>query len=196
MFTSRAEHRILLRQDNADIRLTQIGYEIGLADKQRIENLNSKLSKIKSLNKIISTVSVDPMDINDKLAQLGSAKLTQKIKLYQLARRPELTLNIISNLSNSLANTLDKYSVDVQKQIEIDLKYDSYIEKELQLVNKLKKLETLELNSNLNYQNIKALSNEAREKLDKIKPSTLGQASRISGVSPSDISVLIVHLGR
>lgn len=196
MFTSRAEYRILLRQDNADLRLTKLGHLIGLADKDRYDSVVAKENSIRQLEKEIYQISVDPKEANSQLEKWGSAPLQQKIKLHQVARRPELTLEQIAQLTPEVNRLYTKYDREVWEQIEITLKYDTYIEKEQKNVEKVKRLEELELHNSLDYKKIKALSNEAKEKLSRIRPRTLGQASRISGVSPADISILMVHLGR
>jgi tRNA uridine 5-carboxymethylaminomethyl modification enzyme len=196
MFTSRAEYRILLRQDNADLRLTPLGYDIKLASQQRMDNVTAKLGKINDFSHFLRQQSVSPDDINPALEAINSTPLSQKVKLDTLLLRPEINLeNLLPHL-----NYLQQYSMQLSEEemeeTEISLKYEAYILREKAMAQKMIDLESIRLNPDYEYVKIKALSNEAREKLQKIKPSSLGQASRISGVSPSDISILMVHLGR
>jgi len=198
MFTSRAEYRILLRQDNADLRLTPLGYTIGLISEERYQNFLNKKDKIQSLTTFLSKNSIEPNEINHYLQTANSSELTQKIKLSKLLLRPEITLqNLINNftlLNDFLKNNF--FHSDEIEEVEILIKYENYILKEKELASKIDHLEKIKLNPDFDYSVILSLSTEARQKLSKIKPSTLGQASRISGISPSDISVLLVLLGR
>ena len=196
MFTSRAEFRILLRQDNADIRLSQKGYDIGLADYSRIEIVNKKIKEVDELESIIINTKVKPSKVNDKLKVLKSAVLKEGSSLEKLLKRPELNIYQLKGFNTELDEALDTYSNEVIEQAEIKIKYAAYIEKELQLANKLESMDMKKIPENFDFNTITALSAESREKLNKIKPKTLGQASRISGVNPADISVLLVYLNR
>jgi tRNA uridine 5-carboxymethylaminomethyl modification enzyme len=192
MFTSRAEFRILLRQDNADERLTELGYNIGLADEQRIIDLNQKKTVIHDTIKFIKNQSIEPSVINKLLIEKGSSEINQKVKLDKLILRPQISVFDIQPYFNEMSE-IEK---TILEEIEIIIKYEGYIEKEQLMAEKLKKLENYVLKPDFDYQSLKSLSIEAREKLSKIKPMSIGQAARVSGVSPSDISVLLVHLGR
>jgi tRNA uridine 5-carboxymethylaminomethyl modification enzyme len=192
MFTSRAEFRILLRQDNADERLTPIGHSIGLADDERLDALSQKRKNVNDILSYIKNTSCEPNTINPLLELRGSNTIDQKTKIEKLLLRPQIKLNDFKTSNPSLEN----YSNDVIEEAEILTKYESYIVKEKQLADKIDKLENFKLGSNIDYSLLKSLSMESREKLNKIKPENIGQASRISGVSPSDISVLLVYLGR
>jgi len=200
MFTSRAEYRILLRQDNADVRLTPKFHELGLASAERNEAVKEKLSLSKKILSFIDEYSVDPVLINDYLAANNSAVLNQKVKLSTVVPRPNITFQeIIPFLPEVQAflNNLDsKKTAEAVEQVEIQLKYSGYIEREKENAAKLGRLEDFKIKDGIDYHLIPSLSMEARQKLSKIKPATLGQASRISGVSPADISVLMVFLGR
>jgi tRNA uridine 5-carboxymethylaminomethyl modification enzyme len=196
MFTSRAEYRILLRQDNADIRLTEKGYKIGLAEESRLVKVQEKLRDTAKIIEFLKNKSISPTDVNDKLREMQSAELSQSQKASQLLKRPEMELATLMNMTEGLKEELGKYSEEALMQAEILVKYDSYIEKEEKLAEKLGNLDNIKLGDWLNYKEIKQLSNEARDKLTKIKPQTLGQASRISGISPADISVLMVYLNK
>lgn len=196
MFTSRAEYRILLRQDNADLRLTEIGHQIGLADDERLVNVRAKKEAIKAIGEFISGYSVNPEAINESLLGVGSAEINQKIKLDRLLSRPHVSLALLQNALPDLKSILDKYDKEVVESAEIELKYASYIQKEVELVERMGKMENIKLDAEFDYAKLKSLSIEARQKLAKIKPTSLGQASRISGVSPADMSVLLVHMGR
>lgn len=196
MFTSRAEYRILLRQDNADIRLTKLGYEIGLATEERLIQLKEKNDAIKKLTNDLKQKKLNPENINTHLVSLNSTPIKEKINVYQLLKRPELNIDRIKETDESLKNYLLKYSKEVIEQAEINTIYESYIEKEQKLVEKVAHLENYIIRDNFDYTKIKALSSEAMEKLNNIRPKTIGQATRISGVSPADISVIMVYLGR
>ena len=190
MFTSRAEHRILLRQDNADIRLTRLGYKIGLADKKRIEELQKKEKDIASLEKEIKTEKLIPEKVNKFLCSVGSAKIKEKKTLRALTKRPNVSLNDLLGM----AELKKDYKKEVIDQVEINLKYESYIKKETEVVEKIERLENSRIPTSFNYSDVASLSAEGKEKLNKIKPKSIGQASRISGVSPSDVSILMVYL--
>lgn len=198
MFTSRAEYRVLLRQDNADIRLTEKGFNIGLATRERLEKKKDKYIRIDEFIQFLKNTSVSPDSINTFLESSGSNIIKQKAKLGNLILRPEILLqNVINNLPSVKEfvefNALTEEDIE---EAEIVLKYENYIKKEKEVVDKLSRFEDIELHANFDYHKLHSLSIEAREKLSKIKPRTIGQASRISGVSPADISVLLVFLGR
>ena len=195
MFTSRAEYRILLRQDNADERLTPLGHKIGLASDERFEKLDSKLSEVKAVRKHLSKTSVTPESAKDLLEEFGSSPLKQKVKAEQILTRPHIKLkSMISGLDElgGLKGSAD----DVVEQVEIRVKYEGYIEKEQAMADKMSKFENLPMPQDLDYTKLASLSSEAKQKLTEKKPQTLGEASNISGVSASDISVLLIYLGR
>lgn len=194
MFTSRAEHRLLLRQDNADIRLTPIAHKLGLVSDERLEKVEAKVKNSDHLIEYMKNNSVSTTAMNPILEREESSPLTQKSKLYSLLTRPQITIQHLAEADESLALEIAKYDLETIEQTEIKIKYASYFEKEMEIVNKMKKMEDKEINPNFDYSSLTSLSIEAREKLYKVKPRTLGQASRISGVSPSDISVLMVHM--
>jgi tRNA uridine 5-carboxymethylaminomethyl modification enzyme len=198
MFTSRAEHRILLRQDNADVRLTEKSYNIGLATEERMRLYEEKQERTKSLMKNIQEQSVDPEKINPLLHELGTSEIKQKVKFSSILGRPQITLKDIQKFSPELQTM--NYSIpedrEILEQLEILVKYTGYIDREKKLADRLKNLDHIKLYDHLDYHQLKSLSFEAREKLSKIRPTNLGQASRVSGVSPADISVILVHLGR
>ena len=199
MFTSRAEYRILLRQDNADLRLTHKGFEIGLASEERMKKVDQKLSEINKIIKFIKTENVNPDDINNILIKKNTKEINQKVKISSLLLRPQIKISdLITNITK-FSNFISSFNKDISEsieEVEILIKYEGYINKEQEIANKLSKLENIELHENFDYQSLKSISFEAREKLSKIKPRTIGQAARISGVSPADISVLAVFLGR
>lgn len=196
MFTSRAEYRLLLRQDNADVRLTQLSNNIGLASLDRVEQVEKKVASSHSIINYFKNTSVEPGVINSYLSQVGSAHLSQKTRYFNLLSRPFISAKEIANNDSSMANFLSNYSKDSIEQAEILMKYEGYIEREKENANKQKRLEEYVINPTFNYENIKSLGAEAIEKLSKYKPSTIGQASRISGINPADISVLLVYLGK
>ncbi|MDB5143137.1 MAG: mnmG, partial [Mucilaginibacter sp.] len=196
MFTSRAEHRLLLRQDNADIRLSPIGYELGLINEERIEKVNQKIKNSDKIVAYTKNISIEAASINSMLEELGTSPLSQNVKLFNLLSRPQVSFNDLRKADTALDELLSNYDKETIEQAEIKIKYESYFEKELDIVEKMRRMEDKEINPEFNYQTLVSLSKEAREKLMKIKPRTLGQASRISGVSPSDISVLMVHISR
>lgn len=199
MFTSRAEYRILLRQDNADMRLTPLAYELGLVDKQRLDKVNEKYEKAQQVISYFKKESVSPDVINPVLENIGSSPIDQKVKLFGIMARPGINFpdlyKGIPDLKEYMDTTFNN-NQEISEQAEILMKYEGYIEKEQEMANKLNRLEDTILHDDFNFGVLKSLSIEARQKLTKIKPRTLGQASRISGVSPSDISVLMIHLGR
>jgi len=197
MFTSRAEYRTLLRQDNADLRLTEKSFKIGLADKERLNLVQLKQSQSQSLIKFIKELSVKPEVINPILEKFNSAPIKQSMKLFKIAARPQIDFNLITNINEVhqfiLVNNL---SADAITQAEIFVKYSGYIEKEKNNVAKLSRLENIKIPNSFDFNKLKSISIEARQKLTKIRPKTIAQASRISGVSPSDVSVLLVYMGR
>jgi tRNA uridine 5-carboxymethylaminomethyl modification enzyme len=197
MFTSRAEYRLLLRQDNADARLTQKGYELGLASKKRLEKLVYKSDETKALIGFLKKQSVKPEDINPILEKKKSAILKQKVKLNTVLSRPHITVQDLS-VCKELKNYLESKQLDAEiiEQAEIEIKYGGYLNKEKESAEKLKRLENINLSSEFEYGKLHSISSEGREKLKAIQPRTIGQASRISGVSPSDINVLLIYLGR
>lgn len=196
MFTSRAEYRILLRQDNADVRLTPLAYSIGMASEERMRRVERKMSWEDKLSSVISDVSVSPSDVNDALSELQSAQIQQKVKLQSLLLRPELSLADLKKISAPLSSFIETIPEDIREEVcessEILIKYSRYIEKEREVVSRILKYENLPIKPDLDYRTIEALSFEAREKLSAMRPKTIGQASRISGVSPADISVLLI----
>jgi len=198
MFTSRAEYRLLLRQDNADIRLTERSYKIGLADESRMNAVKVKKEKIAEIIKKLNNVSLNPEEINPYLTSKNTNTITQKTKISNLVLRPQVNLPELINYSQKAKDIILKYeSVETEliESIEILIKYEGYIMKEKELADKFEKFEKLKLDSNFDYHQLKSLSYEAREKLNRIKPTTIGQAARISGVSPADISVLVIYNG-
>lgn len=195
MFTSRAEYRILLRQDNADIRLTKKGHQLGLASDERMEKVIDKESDLLSLTNKLKEMRVSP-EMNSDLENLNTATLREKVTPLSLLKRPELSIHQLATLNSELGDVLNRYSNEVKDQAEIEIKYETYIDREQKLAEKIGKLEHYKILPDFDYTRVKALSSEAREKLKQIKPETIGQAARISGVSPSDISVLTVYLGK
>ncbi len=196
MFTSRAEYRILLRQDNADIRLTELGNKIGLASNERLDDVKEKIKNTNEIIKFFKKTSVTPEEINPLLKEYNTTDIPQNYKLMQIVTRPQLDINILNDQIPLVKNFLKDYSEDNLLQAEILMKYEGYIEKEQLMVDKMNRLENVVIYDNFDYSTIHNISSEAREKFTKQKPRTLGQAARISGISPSDISVLLVHLGR
>ncbi|WP_295772182.1 tRNA uridine-5-carboxymethylaminomethyl(34) synthesis enzyme MnmG [uncultured Mucilaginibacter sp.] len=196
MFTSRAEHRLLLRQDNADIRLSPVGNELGLISDERLDKVNQKIKNSDDIVKYAKTKSVEAASLNSLLEELGTTPLSQNVKLVSLIGRPQVGFKDLRKADSSLNELLSAYDKETIEQAEIKIKYESYFDKELEIVDRMRKMEDKEINPDFNYQQLQSLSKEAREKLMRIKPRTLGQASRISGVSPSDISVLMVHISR
>jgi tRNA uridine 5-carboxymethylaminomethyl modification enzyme len=194
MFTSRAEYRILLRQDNADIRLTHKGYELGLIKKDRVDELDKKISNIKEIVNSIKDTSVSPEEINSSLEVIGSAAIVQKVKASSILSRPNVSLKDFEN--SSLYDILSGFSKEELEQSEIEIKYSSYIQKEQDLAIRQTQTENIKIRPDVDFKSIVSLSAEAKDKFSKIKPETIGQAARISGISPADISVLMIHLGR
>ncbi len=198
MFTSRAEHRILLRQDNADIRLTKKSFDLGLASAERLDLMNEKIRKTKLLTDFIKSESISPDQINSLLEKNGTNSLKQKTKIANILLRPQISINDLISHIDFLSDFVKTNNLDnvICESVEIFTKYERYIEKENEFADKIKLLENLSLKEDFDYNSLQSLSTEAREKLSKVKPKTLGQASRISGVSPSDINVLAVFLKR
>ncbi|MCD4665925.1 MAG: tRNA uridine-5-carboxymethylaminomethyl(34) synthesis enzyme MnmG [Bacteroidales bacterium] len=200
MFTSRAEYRILLRHNNADIRLTAKGYEIGLASQTRLERVNEKIEIIESIIKFLRNESIAPETANQMLIDKESQPIVQKVKIASLLLRPQVSISdlkeYVETVTEFIQNIKFEYLDECMEEAEILIKYDSYIDREKEIAKRLNKLEGLKINYDLDYHKLISLSFEAREKLSKIRPQTIGQASRISGVSPADISVLAVYLGR
>lgn len=196
MFTSRAEFRILLRQDNADVRLTAIGHQLGLASQDRLDKVNQKIDETNDLIKQLGKIKVKPEEINGKLSEINSATIKEKTPLINFLRRPELDIQeIVTFHQDALAITKD-LAPEILEQASILVKYETYIEKEKSLADQMGNLDNKKIPDDFNYRGIPALSSEAKEKLSNIKPTNLGQASRISGVNPADISVLMVYMAR
>ncbi|MFA6944649.1 MAG: tRNA uridine-5-carboxymethylaminomethyl(34) synthesis enzyme MnmG [Pedobacter sp.] len=196
MFTSRAEHRLLLRQDNADIRLSPIGHKLGLISDERLEKVRRKVENADLIVNYLKTTSIGADAVNAILEEQGTPGISQNVKMFQLITRPQVGFSDLRKADTHFDKILNRYDRETVEQAEIKVKYESYFEKELEIVDKMKRMEDQTINPEFNYLNLVSLSKEAREKLIKIKPRTLGQASRISGVSPSDISVLMVHLAK
>jgi tRNA uridine 5-carboxymethylaminomethyl modification enzyme len=196
MFTSRAEYRILLRQDNADIRLTEKGYNLGLASENRLRAVEKKISDTDNIIKYFKKTSITPEEINPLLVELGTTTIPQNYKLDAILSRPQVELKDITNALPETKALLSIYDNEALLQAEVLLKYEGYLEKEKQVVEKMNRLEDVRIKDDFDFIAVQSISKEAREKLNKQRPKTLGQASRISGISPADVSVLMVHLGR
>ncbi|HSB91957.1 MAG TPA: FAD-dependent oxidoreductase, partial [Flavitalea sp.] len=196
MFTSRAEFRTLLRQDNADLRLTGLSHKLGLAEASRFEKMVTKKEAVERIKKILAEISIDPTEAQPLLEKQQSAPLNQKQKVLNVLLRPNIDLPTIMEYVPSVQQALGTIDRVTLEQAEIQIKYDVYIEKEKELVKKMSQLEELQIPESFNYDRISSLSNEAMQKFKKIKPRTLGQASRISGVNPSDVQILMVYMGR
>lgn len=196
MFTSRAEFRTMLRQDNADFRLTQRSYDMGLAKKDRLDLLHNKQAAVNEVLNILEATTFEPSDINPVLEKLSSNTLKERQKASKLLLRPEISIEMMMLHIGSVSDSLQSFENNVLEQAEILVKYKVYIEKERELAGRMSNMEDLIIPDSFNYEKIQAISIEARQKLEKIKPTTLGQASRIAGVNPSDIQVLMVYMGR
>ena len=196
MFTSRAEFRILLRQDNADLRLTPLGYHLGLATEERMNRVVRKEESLKNVLNNFRRYKFQPQEINPGLHSLSTAPIKEKTSAYQLLKRPEISVIQLVSMNSDFRSSLQDYSTPTTEQAEIQIKYETYIDKEKKLAEKIQSLDQYKINPEFDYHKITALSTEAREKLLKVKPSTIGQASRISGVSPADVSILMVFLGK
>lgn len=197
MFTSRAEYRTLLRQDNADLRLTPRSYKLGLASRERLERMEEKERRSKDFVSFFRNTSFSPEDINPILEELESSPVKQSDKMFKVFSRPKVTMEHMKRLA-PVADYIVEHALDneVLEQAEIQVKYSGYIAKEKNNADKLLRLENIKIPEGFDYRKLKSLSYEAREKLEAIRPVTISQASRISGVSPSDVSVLLVFLGR
>ena len=196
MFTSRAEYRILLRQDNADTRLTPLGFKIGLAGKDRMDRVEQKVKHVNEVVSFIKNESIAPDEINDLLNARESASISQKVKMFGILSRPNIDLMLFKNNIERIQNSFKAYDDEELEQAEILVKYEGYIQKEKEQVEKQDRLESLVLHDDFDYARLTSLGTEAREKLNKVRPKTIGQAARISGITPSDISILMVYLGR
>jgi tRNA uridine 5-carboxymethylaminomethyl modification enzyme len=199
MFTSRAEYRILLRQDNADIRLTPLGYQLGLVDDEQMDRVNKKVQGTSEFKKYLRTLGITPAEVNPLLLSKDSSPISQQVKITSILSRPQIRLNEIAEVLPELSNKCLEMSIiheDIPTQTEIQLKYEGYIDREEEMASKLSRLEDVKIPEDIDFRQLKSLSTEAVEKLTAISPRTIGQASRISGVSPSDVSVLLVYLGR
>ena len=199
MFTSRAEYRILLRQDNADIRLTPIGHAIGLASDDALDRVNKKNAGTEKLKRLLEKEAVLPEVANSILANKDSAPINQQVRLSSLITRPNITMDEIFEMSSTVKSEADVLTAthsEIVSQTEIQLKYDGYINREQDVAKKMNRLDEVKIPVSLDYWSLSSLSSEAKEKLTALKPATIGQASRVSGISPSDVSVLMIFLGR
>ena len=196
MFTSRAEFRTLLRQDNADLRLTERSYRLGLASQERMDNVVIKRNQVAEVKKLLANFSIEPEDVNDYFTEIQSAAISEKQKTAKILLRPNVDLPSLIKIIPALQESLADISTDALEQAEIQIKYERYIEKEQEIVTKMSQLENMAIPPAFDYDRVNALSNEALQKFKKIKPATLGQASRISGVNPSDVQILMVYMGR
>jgi len=196
MFTSRAEFRTLLRQDNADLRLTELSYNLGLASEERMEKVRNKKEGVEQITAILKEFSVEPSEAEAYLQSKNSSPLLQKQRALQVLLRPNIDLIAMCKYIPRLGSALSTFDRDTLEQAEIQIKYETYIEKEKELVAKMSQLENLVIPDTFDYDKVAALSNEALQKFKKIKPRTLGQASRISGVNPSDVQILMIYMGR
>lgn len=198
MFTSRAEFRMLLRQDNADERLTEIGYTLGLVKEERMAKFKKKKKKIITLKSYLNKISIKPNEVNPLLKSLGTSEIHQKCTLSSLIDRPQISIKNILTLNNELlhfvSNEVEEESI--LEYVENEIKYAGYVNRERMMADKVLRLENLEIKESIDYNIIESLSTEAKQKLKRIKPKTVGQAARVPGVSPSDINILLVHLGR
>ena len=195
MFTSRAEFRTILRQDNADLRLTEKSYRMGFASQERMGKVLAKKTQIKDIKELFNLIQIEPQEVNGLLQEIDNSPIVEKQKLNKLLLRPDIHLELFKKLPR-LQNMFDKFSEEAFEQTEIQIKYQVYIDKENELVGRMKQMEDLAIPEQFDYKKIQALSTEAREKLNKIRPQTLGQASRISGINPSDVQILMVFMGR
>ena len=196
MFTSRSEYRLLLRQDNADVRLTPLSYSIGLASQDRLDKVNNKICKYESLINYFKNNSAIPEETNPYLESINSSVLIQKTRYFSVLSRPDVTLQDLIKCNKDLMDFTKDFDVETIQQAEILIKYEGYIEREKENAEKVIKLDNYKISPEFNYKLINSLSLEAKDKLTKLRPETIGQASRISGINPADISVLLVHLGR
>ena len=196
MFTSRAEFRTLLRQDNADIRLTERSYNLGLASSERLELVNKKVQSVQEIKNTLNNFNINAESINPYLESIGSSTIVEKQRATKIILRPNVSLKDIIEEVPSLKEAIGDANIDSLEQAEIQIKYERYIEKELELVNKMSLMEDLIIPENFDYEKVSAVSKEALQKFKKVQPRTLGQASRISGVNPSDVQILMVYMGR
>lgn len=197
MFTSRAEYRILLRQDNADIRLTPLAEKLGMnGSAERMQRVTAKTEAAQHIEKVLRELSVEPGQVNGLLEEKSSSPINQKVKLHSILLRPQISMADLRRVIPQVAELLSGYEPEFVDLAETNMKYEGYIRREQEMVDKMNRLEEVHLHEDFNYQQLASLSKEAREKLSRMKPRTIGQASRISGVSPADISVLLVHVGR
>jgi tRNA uridine 5-carboxymethylaminomethyl modification enzyme len=196
MFTSRAEFRTLLRQDNADLRLTELSYRLGLASQQRMDKVIEKKTDVEKIKSLLNAIAVEPQEINSYLEKINSSPISEKQKTGKLLLRPDVELADLSAAIPKLGEELKSFSKETIEQASIQVKYEVYIEKEKDLATRMSQLEDLVIPESFDYKKIQSLGNEAREKLTRIKPGTLGQASRISGINPSDVQILMVYIGR
>jgi tRNA uridine 5-carboxymethylaminomethyl modification enzyme len=196
MFTSRAEFRTLLRQDNADLRLTELSYRLGLAGQERMDNVIEKRTDVEAIKSSLSETPLEPSEVNLYFQEIGSAPIFEKQKADKILLRPGVNIHDLKNHVPKLGRALMVYKPESIEQAEIQIKYQVYIDKEKELVARMQQLENLEIPESFDYQRIIALGSEAREKLNRIKPKTLGQAGRISGINPSDVQILMVYMGR
>ena len=198
MFTSRAEYRILLRQDNADIRLSKKGFDIGLLEENKFKMVETKKEETEVLKKYVKKLSLEPKEVNDLLEKKKSGRIKQKVKTPSILTRPGIYMNEIIDRSEKLKHFIKENKIEnsIIEQVEIDLKYSGYINREIENAEKLKKLEHVKIPKNIDYLKFSSLSTEAKEKLNSIRPINIGQAARISGIKPSDISILLIYLGR
>ncbi len=196
MFTSRSEYRLLLRQDNADVRLTPMSHEIGLASEARLEKVQAKIKNYQHITHYLKNNSAEPSDINPFLETISSSPVNQKLRYANILSRPNISIPDIARYCKDVQELTSAYDAETVEQAEILMKYEGYIVREEENAQKLKRLEELKIWNDFNYDKVNSISTEAREKLKKIRPETLGQASRISGINPSDISILMVYMGR
>lgn len=196
MFTSRAEFRTLLRQDNADLRLTELSYRLGLASQERMDRVVAKRNGVVALQNILNQTTVEAAQVNEYLQSINSAPISEKQKAGKILLRPDVDLFTLSNYIPALKDALSNYSEETIQQAEIQTKYERYIEKEQEIVQRMSQMEELVIPDTFDYDKVAALSNEALQKFKRIRPRTLGQASRISGVNPSDVQILMVYMGR
>ena len=196
MFTSRAEYRILLRQDNADERLTPIGYQLGLIDDKRYEKMQTKYEHQQLMVDFLSEHHAKPVEVNDYFSSIETSNITQRTKFANLLLRPQVELSRLKKCCPNIQDFIEEHNITAQEQenAEIRIKYANYIEKEKEMADKLSNLDNIKISADFDYKNFPSLSLEAREKLSRVKPDNLGQASRISGVSPSDIAALMIYL--
>ncbi len=199
MFTSRAEYRILLRQDNADERLTRKGFEIGLADQERICILEEKEGYIEKIVGFLNNLSVSPAQVNKFLEELKTAEVKQKVKAIAIALRPQVSTGKLLEIlpgGKKILKEIDSRREEILESVEIKIKYEGYIAREKIIADKIKRLEKVKIPDDINFSELVSISTEGRQKLSKIRPVSIGQASRISGVSPSDVNILLMYLGR